>query len=129
MNRNRRPLSVTILGCVYIAVGAIGFVYHLSDFHARDAFQFDGVWIELIRLLAILCGAFMLRGHNWARWLALAWMAFHVIVSAFHSLPQFAIHCLFCAIIAWFLFRADAARYFRKPGAETSSGPSAETQK
>ena len=113
MHWNKRPLSVTILAWVYIAVGTIGFAYHFTELQARDAFPIDGVWVELVRLLAIICGAFMLRGHNWARWLALAWIAFHVIISAFHALPQFAIHCLFCAIIAWFLFRPEAARYFR----------------
>jgi hypothetical protein len=113
MTGNERPLSVTILGWVYIAVGAIGFVYHLTDFHAGNAFRFDGVWVELVRLLAVAGGAFMLRGHNWARWLALAWIAFHVIVGGLHSWPQFAIHCVFCAVIAWFLFRPEAARYFR----------------
>ena len=113
MNWNKRPLAVTIIACVYIAVGTIGFVYHFTEFRARDAFQYDAVWIELVRLLAIIAGAFMLRGHNWARWLALAWIAFHVIIGALHSLPQFAIHCLFCAVIAFFLFRPDAARYFR----------------
>jgi hypothetical protein len=80
MNWNKRPLSVTIIACVYIAVGAIGFVYHFTEFHARDAFQYDAVWVELVRFLAITAGAFMLRGHNWARWLALAWIAFHVII-------------------------------------------------
>jgi len=110
---NKRPLSVTILGCVYIAVGTIGFAAHFGEFQARDAFQFDALWIELTELVAILCGAFMLRGHNWARWIALAWIAFHVVLSAFHAFPEFAIHCLFCAVIAWFLFRPSAARYFR----------------
>jgi hypothetical protein len=113
MNGNKRPLAVTILGCVYIGVGTIGFVYHFAEIRARDAFQYDGVWIELVRLLAIVCGAFMLRGHNWARWLALAWIASHVILSAFHAFPEFAMHCLFCAVIAWFLFRTEAAQYFR----------------
>ena len=37
--------------------------------------------------LAIVCGVFLLRGHNWARWLALAWIAFHVVLSAFHAIP------------------------------------------
>jgi hypothetical protein len=113
MNGNKRPLSVTILGCVYIAVGAIGFAYHWTDLGASEAFRYDGVWIELVRLLALICGAFMLRGHNWARWVAIAWIGFHVILSAFHSLGEFAMHCLFCAVIGWFLFRPDAARYFR----------------
>ncbi len=118
MNSNKRPLSVTILACVYIAVGSVGFVAHFHTFQARDAFQYDAIWIELVEVLAILCGAFMLRGHNWARWVALAWMAFHVILSAFHAFREFAIHCLFCAVIAWFLFRPEAARYFRGARAE-----------
>jgi hypothetical protein len=113
MNGNKRPLSVTILGWVYVGVGTIGFAYHFTELKANNAFQYDGVCVELTELLAIVCGAFMLRGHNWARWLALAWMAFHVILSAFHTFSEFAIHCLFCAVIAWFLFRPEAARYFR----------------
>ncbi|MBZ5591237.1 MAG: hypothetical protein LAP39_03305 [Acidobacteriia bacterium] len=110
MNGNKRPLSVTILGCVYLAVGTIGFAYHFTELLA---FQHDVVWEELVRLLAIICGAFMLRGHNWARWVALAWITCHVILSAFHAFSEFAVHCLFCAVIAWILFRPEAARYFR----------------
>lgn len=113
MNSNNRPLAVTILGCLYIAVGTIGFVSHASEIRSRHAFQYDDVWVELVEVIAILSGTFMLRGHNWARWLALAWIAFHVILSAFHSWGEFAIHGLFCAAIAWFLFRPEAARYFR----------------
>ena len=47
----------------------------------------------------------MLRGRNWARWGALAWMLFHVILSAFHALHEFAIHAVFLAIMARLLFR------------------------
>ena len=108
-----RPLSVTILAWVYIGVGTIGFIYHFTEFQAKDAFPYDVVWVELVELFAVLGGAFMLRGHNRARWLAVAWIAFHVILSAFHSFREFAIHCLFCAVIAWCLFRPAAGRYFR----------------
>lgn len=107
-----RPLSVTILAGVYLLAGAISVVYHFMQFRA-DAFRYDEVLVELVAILALVAGAFMLRGRNWARWLALAWIAFHVILSAFHSLSEFAIHCLFCAVIAWVLFRPNAARYFR----------------
>ncbi len=55
----------------------------------------------------------MLRGHNWARWLAIAWMGFHVGLSAFHAFHELAIHSLFFAAITWLLFRPAAARYFR----------------
>jgi hypothetical protein len=113
MKRNHRPVSVTILAWLYIGVGTVGFFYHLTQFEARNAFGFDGVWIELTELSAVLCGAFMLRGHNWARWLALTWMAFHVILSGFDAFRGFAVHCLFLAVIAWVLFRPGAAWYFR----------------
>jgi hypothetical protein len=112
MKPNTRPLSVTIVAWAYIAIGTAGLVYHSTEFRARQTFPFDMVWAEVTEALAILCGAFMLRGHNWARWLALAWIAFHVLLSAFHAVPEFAIHCLFLAVVAWFLFRSPAAEYF-----------------
>lgn len=110
---NKRPLPVTIIASVYIVMGAIGFAYHWKEFEASHAFQGDILWVELIRLVAIVSGIFMLRGHNWARWIALAWIAFHVLLSAFHGWPELAVHCLFCAVIAWLLFRPDSGRYFR----------------
>lgn len=110
MSLSSRPVAVLIISCVYIAVGAIGFVYH---FPGLMGLQRDSVWIELTELLAIVAGAFMLLGRNWARWLALAWMAFHVAIG-FPALRQTTVHLLFLAVIAWFLFQADAMRYFRR---------------
>jgi len=110
---NKRPLPVTIIAFIYIAMGVIGLAYHFKDFKPQHPFQYDIVWIEFVRLIAIICGVYMLRGHNWARWLTLAWIAFHVILSAFHTLSELAIHILFCVVIAWFLFRPMATRYFR----------------
>jgi hypothetical protein len=117
---NQRPLAVTIIGCVYIVTGAIGFAYHFTEFNAQHPFQQDLVWIELLRLVPIVCGVYMLRGHNWARWLALAWIAYHVVLSAFHTLPELAIHILFCAILAYFLLRPTASRYFRATRTEAT---------
>jgi hypothetical protein len=109
---NKRPLAVSIIGFVYIVTGAIGATYHLIRFKVQHPFQYDIVWVELVNLVAILCGVFMLRGRNWARWLALAWIAFHVVLSVFHTLSELAIHSLFCAALAYFLFRPAATRYF-----------------
>jgi hypothetical protein len=117
MKVKTRPISVTILACVYLAIGAIGFVVHFRELLAGHQ---DAWGIELTELVAILCGAFLLRGHNWARWLALAWIAFHVILSAFHAIPELAVHALFCIAIAWILFRPEAARYFRGARAEVT---------
>ena len=108
MNRGKRPVSVLILSCLYIAVGTIGFAYH---FPGVRAFHYEDVWIELTELVALTAGAFMLWGLNWARWLAIAWMAFHVAIS-YRVLSQIAIHSLLLAGIVWLLFRPDARRYF-----------------
>ena len=72
---HRRPLLVTIVGCVFIAAGAIGFFYHLGEVRTTGAFP-AMVWVELVRLIAVLAGAFVLRGRNWARWLAIAWIEY-----------------------------------------------------
>ena len=114
---NKRPLSVTIIGWLYIAVGTIGLAYHFPEIKAQHPFQSDIVWAELVRLLAIVSGVYLLRGHNWARWLTLAWIAFHVVLSAFHSLQGLIMHSLLCAVFAYLLFRPRATRYFR--GART----------
>jgi len=108
MTALNRPISITIIALVYLTVGIVGFGYHFKEIRAPD-----GIGIELTEFLAIVAGAFLLRGHNWARWLALAWIAFHVAVSAFHPLPELLTHCLFCAVISWLLFRPPAATYFR----------------
>jgi hypothetical protein len=113
MNAMPRPASVTVLACIYLTVGVIGFCYHLNEFAARPVFHQDAVWIELTEALAIVCGVFLIRGQSWARWLALAWMIFHVGLSAFGARSEFFIHLLFCAVIAWILFRPPARRFFQ----------------
>jgi hypothetical protein len=50
---------------------------------------------------------------SWARWLALAWMGYHVVLSAFHNLPELVMHSLFLIVFVFFLLRASADRYFR----------------
>jgi len=69
--------------------------------------------IELTELLALVGGVFMLRAQNWARWLALAWVVFHVIVSLFHPVSELAMHLVLCVVITWVLFRPEGQRYFR----------------
>jgi hypothetical protein len=110
---NKRPLSVIIIACVYIATGLIGVVYHLTEFKAQHPVQYDIALIELVRFAAIVAGVFMLRGHNWARWLGIAWIALHVVLSAFHSVRELAMHSLLLAVFVFFLFRPAANRYFR----------------
>lgn len=112
MGSSKRPVSVLILSCLYIAVGAAGFIGHFPELLAHHP---DSIGIETTELLAVVAGAFMLRRANWARWLALAWIAFHVAIS-FPDLRKLAIHSLFLAFFSWILFRPEARRYFaRRP--------------
>jgi hypothetical protein len=112
MSRKKMPVSVAVIACLYLAVGIGGFVAHYGELRAPD-----GIWVEVTESLAIVCGVFLLRARNWARWLAVAWMAFHVAIS-FGVLSRLAIHSLFLISIVWCLFHTDASRYFRK--AETA---------
>ncbi|HLJ48318.1 MAG TPA: hypothetical protein VKU01_20025 [Bryobacteraceae bacterium] len=90
----KRTLPVILIGILYIVTGAFGMVSHF-----RDVF-----WLPLISLVALVAGVFMVLGSMWARWLAIAWMLFHVVLSAFHTLFEFALHAILCVAFAYFLF-------------------------
>lgn len=115
---NKRPLSVTIIGCIFIAAGVIGFAYHVTEFKTLRPFPHEIVWAAGVRLLAILGGVFVLRRHNWARWLLVAWISFHVILSAFHSRSELITHGLLFVVVAFVLFGPRASAYFRGESAE-----------
>jgi hypothetical protein len=110
---NARPVTVTVLGLIYILVGAGGFVAYFGELRSGNVLSFDGIGIELIEVLAMIAGAFLLQARNWARWLAIAWMALHVAISVLNSWSEVAIHAAFLILISWLLFRRDAVIYFQ----------------
>src|SRR5437867_10501293 len=110
---SKRPRSLTVVSWIFVAAGVVGLAYHATEFKAQRPFDYDFLWVCFVRLLAILCGVFMLRGSNRARWILLVWIAYHVILSAFHSLSGLIIHALLFAVVAYFLFRPQASAYFR----------------
>jgi hypothetical protein len=112
VTQSKRPLTVTIVACLYLIVGIGGFAAHFNSLLTRDGFPYEGVSIETTELLALIAGVSLLRGQTWGRWLALAWIVFHVVLS-FGKPGEFVIHCVFGAGIAWALFRPPASRYFR----------------
>jgi hypothetical protein len=118
---HKRPISVLLIACVYIAVGAIGFVFHFPGLYAGGGFHADDIWIELTELLALICGVFLLRGHNWARWIAVAWIAFHVVIS-YPDIGKLVIHGVIAALIVCGLFHRAASRYFGHNAGSTSVG-------
>jgi hypothetical protein len=106
-----RPFSVTVISCLFIAAGIIGIAYHASEL--RNPFASEAVWVLFVRLLAVVGGIAALRGANWGRWLLILWMAYHVVLSAFHSVAELAFHAVFLAVIAFVLLRTPASAYFR----------------
>ena len=109
MQNATRPLPVTLIGCLYIVTGLVGSAAHLLD---HRGFGADVFWAVLTNVMALIGGVWMLRGQNWARWLSIAWMALHVIISVFHSPRELIVHALFLATIAFFLFRPRVNAYF-----------------
>ncbi len=111
MNR-RRPISITVLGALLIVAGSVGLVYHATEFKTFHPPPWDLLLISVVRLLAIVAGVYMLLGRNWARWLALAWIAFHVVVGALNGAVQFAMHAVLLLVFAFLLFRPAAKAFF-----------------
>lgn len=104
----KRPLTVTILGCLFIAVGVVGLLYHLTE----KPPDLSVLLISCVSILAIIGGIFLIKGCNWARWLVLAWLALHVGISAFDSLPQTAAHTVLLIVIGYFLLTPPVSKYF-----------------
>ncbi len=109
---SKRPILVTILSLLLIVMGTVGLVYHLHEFRGLSPFPLELVLISILRILAIVSGAFMLRGANWARWLAVAWIAFHVGVSYLNGWQEMVMHAVILVIFAVVLFTRRAGEYF-----------------
>ena len=109
----QRPRSITIISWFFLIFGSIALISGLLPPDSLTLAQLKGHWmVHLSRLLSIVAGLFMLRGHNWARWLLVAWIAFHIILSALHSALQLLIHVAIFTVILFFLFRRPASEYF-----------------
>lgn len=118
-----RPRSITVIAWAFVAVGAGGLLKDWWPLLTSDAAQqiaklkADGIadlgpaWTS--RLLAIIGGVWLLRGHNWARWLLVVWMVFHIGLSAFHSWAELLTHGAVFLPMFYFLFRGPSARYFQ----------------
>lgn len=105
---------VTIIGWIFILAGTVGFVYHLNELNTRDLFANDAVWLEFVRLLAIVGGILTLYGRNLGRWLLIAWMAYHVVLSYFHPLSELLVHVIVLVAVAYGLFRRKSDTFFSR---------------
>jgi hypothetical protein len=112
-----RPLSITVISWLFMIFGSIAFIGGLLPLAGADSAQLIADlkkhWmVHLSHLAALVSGLFMLRGHNWARWLLVAWMVFHVVVGALNGWFQLLTHVVIFSVILFFLFRRKASEFF-----------------
>lgn len=106
----KRPYEVTVAGWLFVVVGTLNTAWHLWK-GALD------VWMLLILVLtvsAIVAGVFLLRGARWARWLALAWVAFHVGVSALNSVSEVLPHVVLLLVVGYVLLGPPTSQYYQR---------------
>ena len=80
-------------------------------------------YVHLSRLLLIVAGVFMLKGHNWARWLLVLWILFHIVISALHSVLYLLMHVVIFSVILYFVFRRQSSFYFSVREADETLKP------
>ena len=108
-----RPLPVIIVAVLFILVGCVGFVYHLKDISEPDVNIYEYYWVLFLRLLAIVCGLLLFFRIDWARWLTIAWLAYHVVIVALNSTSEMIAHIVLLIIVYTLLFLPASSRYFR----------------
>lgn len=123
---DKRPRSITVISLIFIVFGCISFLASLLPYVDADSAQrlayLKAHWIvHVARIVAFVSGVFMFYGLNWARWLLVAWMLFHLILSVLHSPLQVLVHGLLFAVVLYFIFRPRASAYFR--GTSTEPAP------
>ena len=107
----KRPLSVTLISYLFIIAGVVGIAYHASELR-EIATRREVIWVLTVRLLAIVGGIYALRGATWARWLLVAWIVYHVILSFYHSTAELAMHAILALVILITLFHKRANAFF-----------------
>ena len=120
----RRPLAIACVAWLFIVVGAAGLLrdwwplltsqaaQQLAKLQADGLADLGPAWTS--RLVAIIGGAGLLRGRNWARWVLVAWMAFHIGLSVLHTWLELLEHSVIFAPILYVLFRGQSSRYLQQ---------------
>ena|ERR1043165_2608949 len=117
----KRPLSITLIAGLFFVAGIIGLIYHATEIKTNGPFRSDLILVLVVRLLAVVGAIFLWRGKNWARWLLILWLGYHVALSMFHSVSETLMHAALFSVIGFFLFRPSASRYFSTQPADTGA--------
>ncbi|HEY1888988.1 MAG TPA: hypothetical protein VGG63_01175 [Steroidobacteraceae bacterium] len=107
------PVSVIAVGVVFIACGVLDIWLGVSPAMSKSGhLAGDDLTVLSVGIIALLGSIYMLKGHNWARWLLAAWMAFHVALSIRQPYVLLGHAVIFGLILAG-LFYPAASTYFR----------------
>ena len=109
----KRPIGVVVVSALLVLAGVVGLVADCMNSQSLSADHYAAVWIALVNVVWIVAAVFVFRGRDWARWLAIAWMAFHVAISLWNSRQQIVVHGVIFALMALILLRRDASDFFR----------------
>ena len=116
------PRSVTIISWIFNAFGSIALLTSLlpkspgaeeriAEFRSQHPFEYILMYVGPI--IAVVCGIFILRGCNWARWLLAVWFGYNVAGALFHWPFKSLIPALLFAVAVYFLFRPKSTQFFR----------------
>jgi hypothetical protein len=110
MSALKRPYEVTAAGWLFIVIGVLNTAWHLWK-GALDRWM---VPILFLTVSAIVAGVYLLRGARWARWLAFAWLAFHVGVSALNSVSAALPHVVLLLVVGYVLLGPPTSQYYHQ---------------
>ena len=108
------PLPVLIVAIALMTAGIVGFFYHLKEFADPDQKLYVTILVELLRIVAFVSGLLLLRANNLARWLSIAWVLLHVVISAFNSVGETIMHFVVLLIVCILLFLPVSTNYLNK---------------
>lgn len=107
----KRPIPIIIVSVLFILVGCMGFASHVQELPGKP---YETMWVLFVETLAVACGILLLFKISWARWLAIAWLLYHIIISSFNSTSEMIIHIVFLVIVSILLFLPVSSRYFKE---------------
>ena len=108
----KRPIGVIVVAVLLVLGGAAGLIGDFMNSHSLSGNYLESVWIAAVNVLGIAAAVFLFRGENWARWLAVAWMAFHVAISFLNAWRQAVMHGVILMLIVLVLFQREAREFF-----------------
>jgi sensor histidine kinase YesM len=107
------PIPVIVVSFLFIIVGSVGLVYHFKEFQNPKQNFYEPIWVLFLRLLAVVCGLLLINRINWARWIAIAWLVYHIVISSLNSTSEMIAHIVFLVVVTILLYLPKSSLYFQ----------------